>query len=117
MFVAVAGSFFKNVFIEKAKLDELLKLYPAMPYFTESADAKALADRNEIIKIPTAWLIEACGWKGKRIGTVGVHDKQALVLVNYGGATGKEIQDLSLRVIEAVFAKFGIKITPEVNLI
>jgi UDP-N-acetylmuramate dehydrogenase len=102
-----AGSFFKNVFIDKAKLQNLLAQYPDMPHFAE----------GELIKIPTAWLIEMCGWKGKRIGNIGVHDKQALILVNYGGGTGPEIHNLAGSIINSVFEKFGIKIDPEVNLI
>jgi len=102
-----AGSFFKNVFVNKETLEELLKNYPQMPYFTE----------GEQIKIPSAWLIEECGWKGKRVGNAGVHERQALVLVNYGGATGEEIANLAKEIIASVFSKFGLKLTPEVNLI
>ena len=108
-----AGSFFKNVFVSQEKLEELLKTYPAIPNFKDGTE----------IKIPTAWFIEQSGptdgtsWKGYRIGAVGVHDKQSLVLVNYGGATGSEIYNLSTQIINTVFSKFGIKITPEVNLI
>ena len=102
-----AGSFFKNVYINKEKLDELLKEYPNMPYFTEL----------DLVKIPAGWLIEQCNWKGKRIGNVGVYNKQALVIVNYGGATSKEIIDLVDQIINSVYKKFGLKLTPEVNLI
>ncbi|MDQ3076419.1 MAG: UDP-N-acetylmuramate dehydrogenase [bacterium] len=102
-----AGSFFKNVFIGHDKLEDLLKKYPELPYFTET----------ESIKIPSAWLIEQCGWKGKRLGNVGVHDKQALVLVNHGGGTGEEIKSLAEQIISSVYEKFGIKLTQEVNLI
>lgn len=121
-----AGSFFKNVFLARRslgeggvenKLAELLEKYPDMPYFEESSDAKAMAGEGTIIKIPAGWMIEQCGWKGKRIGNVGVHDKQALVLVNHGGATGEEIKNLAYQIIDSVYQKFGLKLTPEVNLI
>ncbi|MCX6751376.1 MAG: UDP-N-acetylmuramate dehydrogenase [Candidatus Nomurabacteria bacterium] len=102
-----AGSFFKNVFVSKQKLKDLLAEYKNMPYYEE----------EENFKVPAGWLIEKCGWKGKRIGNVGVHEKQALVLVNYGGATGKEIKDLSEQIIASVEDKFGLKIEREVNLI
>ena len=102
-----AGSFFKNIFIDKEKLEELQKIYPGIPYFEEIDN----------IKIPAGWLIEQCGWKGKRIGNVGVHDKQALVLVNHGGATGEGIKNLAYEIIDSVYQKFGLTLTPEVNLI
>jgi UDP-N-acetylmuramate dehydrogenase len=108
-----AGSFFKNIFVDEDKFKELLKKHPTMPSFEEGG----------IVKIPSAWLIEECGpadgasWKGYRIGNVGVHDKQALVLVNHGGATGEEIYKLALQIIESVKEKFGLELTPEVNLI
>ncbi|MEI8270957.1 MAG: UDP-N-acetylmuramate dehydrogenase, partial [bacterium] len=102
-----AGSFFKNVYVDEEKLAELIKEYPEIPSFQE----------NKMIKIPSGWLIEKCGWKGKRIGNVGVHDKQALVLVNHGGATGEEIKKIAFEIIDSVYKKFGLKLTPEVNLI
>ena len=102
-----AGSFFKNVYVDKNKFKELKEKYLDMPSFTE----------GEMIKIPAGWLVEACGWKGKKVGNVGVYDKQALVLVNLGGATGQEIKNLSDEIIDSVYKKFGVKITPEVNLI
>lgn len=103
-----AGSFFKNIFLEdKEKLEQLLQIYPDMPFFKE----------ENITKIPSGWLIEQCGWKGKRVGNVGVHDKQALVLVNYGGATGGELKNLANHIIDSVFTKFGLKLVPEVNFI
>jgi UDP-N-acetylmuramate dehydrogenase len=101
-----AGSFFKNVYIDQNKLDSLLQDYPEMPYFTE----------GDKIKIPTAWLVESCGFKGTKFGNVGVHDKQALILVNYGGGEGLQIKNLAEKIIVQVFEKFGIKISPEVNL-
>ena len=106
-----AGSFFKNVFLHKindeGKLKELLKKYPDLPSF----------DEGERVKIPAAWLIEECGWKGRRVGNAGVHDKQALILVNYGGATGVEIKHLADEIIASVFSKFNLQLSLEVNLI
>ncbi len=102
-----AGSFFKNVFVDNNKLETLLKEYPEMPHFQEGSE----------IKIPSGWLVEKSGWKGKRVGNVGVHDKQALVLVNHGGATGLEIKALAMEIIDSVYSKFGLKLIPEVNLI
>ena len=69
------------------------------------------------IKVPAGWLIERCGWKGKRFGDAGVHDKQALVLVNLGSASGDQLKDLAFKIRESVSQKFGILIDPEVNLI
>ncbi len=109
-----AGSFFKNVYVDKEKAQSLLEIYSDMPVFKDSSAGEA---EGELIKIPTGWLIEQSGWKGKRLGNVGVHDKQALVLVNYGGAKGEEILDLADKIIESVEQKFGLKLTPEVNLI
>jgi len=108
-----AGSFFKNVFVQEEKLKELLKLYPEMPFFKEDG----------LSKIPSAWLIEQCGpakgtsWKGYRVGNVGVHHKQALVLVNHGDANGAEIKELALQIIISVKEKFDLELVPEVNLI
>ncbi len=102
-----AGSFFKNVFVELATLEKLQKTYPQIPHFNEEG----------IIKIPAGWLIEQCGWKGRKIGNVGVHDKQALVLVNHGGASGEEVKNLAEQIITSVNARFGLELVPEVNLI
>ncbi len=102
-----AGSFFKNVFVSEEEFKNLLAKYPDMPSFVE----------NGIIKIPSGWLVEQCGYKGRRVGRVGVHDKQALVLVNHGGATGLEIKALAEEIISAVQQKFGLTLVPEVNLI
>ncbi|MDO8686597.1 MAG: UDP-N-acetylmuramate dehydrogenase [Candidatus Berkelbacteria bacterium] len=102
-----AGSFFKNVFIKPDELKKLQATYPEMPYFEE----------DKVIKIPAGWLIEQTGWKGKKVGNVGVHEKQSLVLVNYGGATGEEILNLANKIIVEVKEKFGLKLIPEVNLI
>lgn len=102
-----AGSFFKNVFIQKEQLSKLLEKYPNMPYFEEEG----------IIKIPAGFLIEQCGWKGQRVGNVGIHEKQALVLVNFGGATGEEVINLANKIIESVKEKFALELTPEVNIV
>ena len=102
-----AGSFFKNVYITENELENFLEKYPQMPYFKE----------EEHVKIPAGWLIEKCGWKGKRVGNVGVHDKQALVLVNYGGASGEEVKNVAEQIIASVFEKFGLKLTLEVNIV
>ncbi|OGI60648.1 UDP-N-acetylenolpyruvoylglucosamine reductase [Candidatus Nomurabacteria bacterium RIFCSPHIGHO2_01_FULL_37_25] len=117
-----AGSFFKNIFVEEEKLNELLKIYPNMPYFEEKNGRKNGSKASVFIasvfkKIPAAWLIEQCGWKGKRIGNVGVHNMQALVLVNYGGATEEEVKNLAESIIADVKNKFGLVLIPEVNLI
>ena len=90
------------------KLEELKKKYLEIPSFPE----------NKIMcKIPSGWLIEQCGWKGKRIGNVGVHERQALVLVNYGGANGTEIVELANKIISSVKEKFDVDLRPEVNIV
>ena len=102
-----AGSFFMNPVVDKRKYDELAAQYPAMPHYT--------IDENHE-KIPAGWMIDQCGWKGRSLGRAGVHDKQALVLVNRGGATGQEGGRLCEAVRDDVFRKFGIAINPEVNI-
>jgi len=102
-----AGSFFKNVFVKKSELNNLMEKYPDLPFFRE----------EDVIKIPAAWFIEKLGWKGKRIDAVGVHAKQALVLVNYGGATGAQLKELAERITADVRHNFGVELIPEVNLI
>jgi UDP-N-acetylmuramate dehydrogenase len=102
-----SGSFFKNVFVNEEFFEDLKKEYPEIPFFKE----------GDKIKIPTAWLIEKAGLKGFRLGDVGIYEKQALILVNYGGAKGEEVKDFSDFVIKTVFDKFKIKIEPEVNFI
>lgn len=103
-----AGSFFMNPIVGRDVYEHLASQYENMPHY--------VVDANHI-KIPAGWMIEQCGWKGKSLGRAGVHDKQALVLVNRGGATGNEVVTLYKRIIEDVKAKFGIEIHPEVNVI
>ena len=103
-----AGSFFMNPVVTRNRYEKLAALYPDMPHYKVDS-------RHE--KIPAGWMIEQCGWKGKSLGRAGVHDKQALVLVNRGGATGAEIVALSDAIRQDVKARFGIDIHPEVNII
>ena len=103
-----AGSFFMNPVVERTVSERLLQQYPDMPSYE--------VDCNHV-KIPAAWLIEQSGWKGKSLGRAGVHVNQPLVLVNLGGATGTEIKLLSDQIINDVFEKFAIRISPEVNFI
>ena len=102
-----AGSFFKNPEVSKAKYEFLKGMFPEIvAYPTESGT----------IKLAAGWLIEQCGWKGKRVGDAGVHIDQALVLVNYGNAKGKEIYDLSEKMLLSVNEKFGVMLEREVNI-
>lgn len=103
-----AGSFFMNPIVSRKKFESLLKEYPQMPHYNIDAEHE---------KIPAGWMIDQCGWKGKTLGRAGVHAKQALVLVNKGGATGEEIVALCQAVRKDVMDKFGIDIHPEVNII
>ena len=102
-----SGSFFKNPVISNDEFAEIEKNHPQIAHYKTDSG----------IKIAAGWLIEQAGWKGKRFGDAGVHDKQALVLVNYGNATGKEIYDLSEQIIEDVKAKYGVTLEREVNII
>ena len=103
-----AGSFFMNTIVSRIKFEALQEEYPHMPFYEIDADR---------IKIPAGWMIDQCGWKGKALGPAAVHDKQALVLVNRGGARGADVMALSDAVRASVREKFGIDIHPEVNFI
>ena len=103
-----AGSFFMNPVVSRQKYEQLLAEYPDMPHYYIDADHE---------KIPAGWMIDQCGWKGRSLGRAGVHDRQALVLVNRGGATGKEIVTLCETIRKDVRERFGIDIHPEVNII
>lgn len=103
-----AGSFFMNPVVGNNKFNELIEKYPSMPYYKMGEDG---------MKIPAAWLIDQCGFKGYKTGNVGVHHIQPLVLVNLGGADSREVMALAEKIVESVFDKFGIKIVPEVNYI
>jgi UDP-N-acetylmuramate dehydrogenase len=115
--IGSAGSFFKNPVIERTQFDALQKDYPTMPHYDEP---------NGKVKVPAGWLIEHSGpstssgtvsWKGWHDEHVGVYDKQALVLVHYGGGKGEDIVYLAKRIQDSVHEKFGIRISPEVNLV
>jgi len=103
-----AGSFFKNPVISVEEAQKLKKKYPAIPSYTDPSGG---------IKLAAGWLIEQCGWKGLRIGDAGVHEKQALVVVNYGKATGKKIYDLSEKIRESVKEKYGVILEREVEVV
>jgi len=102
-----AGSFFKNPIVSKKHFDSLLKSFPEIPFFnTENG-----------IKLAAGWLIDKCGWKGYRDGDAGVHKNQALVIVNYGNASGNDILRLAKQIEKSVFEKFGVELAPEVNIL
>lgn len=103
-----AGSFFMNAVVPRSKYKEIAAMYPGMPHYTVDEDHE---------KIPAGWMIDVCGWKGRTLGRAGVHDKQALVLVNRGGATGNDIVTLCEAIRRDVRDKFGIEIHPEVNIV
>ena len=106
--IGSAGSFFKNPVISAEQFDALQKQYPDAPHYP---------DAEGMVKVPAGWLIEQAGWKGWRDDHVGVYEKQALVLVHYGGGKGEDIVSLSQRIQKSVEEKFGIQISPEVNFV
>lgn len=113
--VGSAGSFFMNPFVPEEKANELLSQYPDMPHFETPSPWGRAGER--CVKIPAAWLIEQCGWKGKTLGGAQVWPKQPLVIVNANNATPEDIIALAAQVSASVKEKFGIDIHPEVNYI
>lgn len=103
-----AGSFFKNPVVEVSLYEKIKAGHPGVPSYPAEAGK---------VKIPAGWLIEQAGWKGKTFGNCGVHKNQALVLVNYGGASGRQIWDLSTMILEDIKSKFGVELEREVNVI
>ncbi len=103
-----SGSFFKNPVISSQHFSDVQKSYPNMPSYTID---------EHYSKVPAGWLIDQCGFKGKRWGDAGVHKKQALVIVNYGNASGQELLELSITIQKKVFDTFGIRLETEVNII
>ena len=103
-----SGSFFKNPEISRTQFEKLQQQFPNIVFYDLP---------NGKVKVPAGWLIEQDGWKGKKIGNTGAHAKQALVLVNYGNATGAEVKALAFAIIASVKKKFGIELTAEVNIV
>lgn len=102
-----AGSFFKNPEISSSQFEKLKTQFPNIVHFNLP---------NGRVKVPAGWLIEQAGWKGRRLGDAGCHERQALVLVNFGQAGGQEILELAKKIQASVEEKFGIQLTPEVNI-
>lgn len=102
-----AGSFFKNPIIDRSTFEVIKARHPEVPNYSAPNG----------IKLAAGWLVEQCGWKGKRVGNCGSHAKQALVIVNYGGSTGSEIFDLSEQIMKSVKSEFGIQLEREVNVV
>ena len=103
-----SGSFFKNPILLKTNFEKIHQKFPQMKYYEISETE---------VKVPAGWLIEQAGFKGKRFGDAGIHKNQALVLVNYGNATGQEILDVSATIQKTIYNTFGIHIEAEVNII
>jgi UDP-N-acetylmuramate dehydrogenase len=118
-----AGSFFKNPVVSYSKLEELRKGFPGIVYYDSSQFAVRSSQNSDRelrtgnCKLAAGWLIEQAGWKGYRVGDAGVHKDQALVLVNYGNATGREILDLSMKIQRSVKEKFEVELEREVNVV
>ena len=102
-----SGSFFKNPIVDKSTYHMVKSNFP---------DVVAYSAGKGFMKLAAGWLIEQAGWKGKTFGNYGVHKHQALVLVNYGGASGKEIYDLSAEILDSIKEKFGVQLEREVNI-
>lgn len=107
-----AGSFFMNPIVSRERFEAIRKDYPTMPFYEVRN-----GQEDSSYKIPAGWMIDQCGWKGKTIGPAGVHSRQALVLVNKGGATGSDIVRLMKAVQHDVSERFGISLQPEVNIV
>lgn len=105
-----AGSFFKNPILPRHQVEALKAIYPTMPTYE-------VAGQSDKLKIATGWMIDTLGWKGKSLGRAGVHRNQALVLINCGDATGEEVITLAERICHEVEEKFGVSISPEVNIL
>lgn len=105
-----AGSFFTNPVVSKSKLQELRQQWPAIPFHE-------LHEGGDSVKLSAGWLIEQCGWKGRSLGRAGVYGRQALVLVNLGGAAGAEVQALADAICNDVRNRFGVELHPEVNIL
>jgi UDP-N-acetylmuramate dehydrogenase len=103
-----SGSFFKNPILLKSDFKKIHEQFPEMKFYDVS---------DTEVKVPAGWLIEHAGFKGKRFGDAGIHKNQALVLVNYGNATGQEILDVSKIIQDTIFKTYGIHIEAEVNVI
>ncbi len=117
-----AGSFFKNPVVPVALTDALHAAHPALPVFPAAPFPADAAQHGEtgtagMRKLPAAWLIDACCWKGHRDGDAGVSAGHALVLVNHGNATGSQLLDLARKIAESVDARFGVAIEPEPRII
>ncbi|MBW7890954.1 MAG: UDP-N-acetylmuramate dehydrogenase [Chitinophagaceae bacterium] len=111
-----AGSFFKNPEVTREQFEELRVHYPEVPHYPVK-QYNVDEDTKDKVKLAAGWLIEQCGWKGFRRGDAGVHDRQSLVLVNYGHASGNEIYYLSEEILQSVYQKFSIMLEREVNII
>ena len=112
-----AGSFFMNPVIPTSQFSELQAAYPQIPFYPVESAENNTDSAEQMVKVPAAWLIDQCGWKGRIVGRAGVHSRQPLVLVNKGGATGTEIVTLAQAIIADVEQHFHIRLHPEVNII